>query len=415
MDNAYDLPDEEEPEEPVTRSLGTKVSNKRVERSGLSSAWRFLVWGVGIVVVGGAVTLVVSVLPRVTISLDFEKTEWDFVGSLNVGTSIKENSFSDDTVRLRGVSFSEKKNITKTFPATESDFVERKAKGTITVFNAFSEEPQELIEQTRFWTPDGKEYKTDHSIVIPGATILDGEIVPSSVDVPVTAQEPGDEFNIGPVPRFRIPGFQGSPKYDGFYGESKGSMTGGFIGETKVPTDEDFSAARLTVAGDIEDAAKTQLFLNLPDDTKVVDGTYEFSITDENIDYGESDSDTFSITVFGEAKVIVFREDELIEVFENRVEEDVQVNLVVKDYTIDYGEPRANEEGFVSVAINVESVWTRPFDVDKFRSEAAGKDEAELKTLIFAIPGVSSGEVRLWPFWVNTVPDKENRIIVDVE
>jgi len=415
MDNAYDLPDEEEPEEPVTRSLGTKVSNKRVERSGLSSAWRFLVWGVGIVVVGGAVTLVVSVLPRVTISLDFEKTEWDFVGSLNVGTSIKENSFSDDTVRLRGVSFSEKKNITKTFPATESDFVERKAKGTITVFNAFSEEPQELIEQTRFWTPDGKEYKTDHSIVIPGATILDGEIVPSSVDVPVTAQEPGDEFNIGPVPRFRIPGFQGSPKYDGFYGESKGSMTGGFIGETKVPTDEDFLAARLTVAGDIEDAAKTQLFLNLPDDTKVVDGTYEFSITDENIDYGASDSDTFSITVFGEAKVIVFREDELIEVFENRVEEDVQVNLVVKDYTINYGEPRTNEEGFVSVAINVESVWTRPFDVDKFRSEAAGKDEAELKTLIFAIPGVSSGEVRLWPFWVNTVPDKENRIIVDVE
>lgn len=419
MDNVFDLPDEE-PEElkkPVTRSLrpGRGKSEREEKRLGLSPVKRLLVWSGGAVIIGGAVTFAILVLPRVTISLDFEKTEWDFVGSLNVGTSIRENSFSDDTVRLRGISFSEKKNITRTFPATESDFIERKAKGTITVFNAFSEESQELVEQTRFWTPDGKEYKTDKSIVIPGATTVDGEIVPSSIDVPVTAKEPGDEFNIGPIPRFRIPGFQGSPKYDGFYGESKGSMTGGFVGETKVPTDEDFSAARLAIAGDIEDAAKTQLFLNLPDDTKVIVGTYEFSITDENIDYGASDSDNFSITVFGEAKVIVFREDELVEVFESRVEEDAEADLVVKDYTIDYGEPRTNEEGIVSVAINVESVWTRPFDVDKFRSEAAGRDETELKTLIFAVPGVSSGEVRLWPFWVNTVPDKDNRIIIDVK
>ena len=419
MDNVFDLPDEAagEQEEPVTRSLesGRSKNNGGGKRLGLSSVKRLLVWSGGAVIIGGAVFFAILVLPRVTISLDFEKTEWDFVGSLNVGTSIKENSFNDDTVRLRGISFSEKKNITRTFPATEIDFVERKAKGTITVFNAFSEESQGLVEQTRFWTPDGKEYKTDRSIVIPGATIIDGEIVPSSIDVPVTAKEPGDEFNVGPIPRFRIPGFQGSPKYDGFYGESKGSMTGGFVGETKVPTDEDFSAARLTIAGDIEDAAKTQLFLNLPDDTKVLDGTYEFSITDENIDYGTSDSDNFSITIFGEAKVIVFREDELIEVFENRVEEDAEADLVVKDYTIDYGEPRTNEEGTVSVAINVESIWIRPFDVDKFRSEVAGKDESELKRLIFAVPGVSSGEVRLWPFWVNTVPDKESRIIVDVE
>ena len=427
IDNVFDLPQDdvtdESEEEPMTRSLkpdfsGSRRKRKRrvkPERSGLSLVNKFFLWGGGVLLVSGAVVFAVLVLPRVTISLDFEKTKWDFVGSLNVGTSIKENSFSDDTVRLRGVSFSEKKNITRSFPATESDFVERKASGIITVFNAFSEESQELIEQTRFWTPDGKEYKTDRSIVIPGATTVDGKIVPSSIDVPVTAKDAGEEFNIGPVPRFRIPGFQGSSKYDGFYGESKGIMTGGFVGETKVPTDEDFSAARLAIAGDIENSAKTQLFLNLPDDTKVIDGTYEFSIINENIDYSGSDSDTFSITIFGEAKVIVFREDELVEIFEKRVEKDAEVDLTVKDYTIDYGEPRTDENGVVSVAINVKSIWTRPFDVDKFRSDVAGKDETELKTLIFAVPGVSSGEVRLWPFWVNTVPDKENRIVVDVE
>ena len=395
---------------PILQETKRKKLSIKKERT---SAKRAAFWAVGGILLATLVSVAIFVLPRVTIKLEFEKTDWDFVGSLNVGTSIKKNEFSNDTISLRGVSFSEKKNISKTYPASGSDFVKRKAKGVITIYNAFGEESQELVEQTRFWTPDGKEYKTDKSVVIPGARMVDGKIVPSSIDVPVTATEVGEEFNIGPVPRFRIPGFQGSPKYDGFYGESKGSMTGGFVGERKIPTDEDISSAKADILGELEESAKSQLFLNLPPGTNVLDGTYEFSVIDENIDDGGSDSDTFSITMFGQAKVIVFREDELLKIFEDRVERDAGVDLEVKDYTVDYGEPR-DVDGVYRAAISVKSTWTRPFNADVFKSQIIGKDEAELKETIFSIPGVQSGEVRFWPFWVNKVPKKDNRIVVDV-
>lgn len=405
-----DVSDERAEEELSTLPKGRK--NIKVGRFSLLR--RIILWGGGLSVFAAVVVVAIFAFPRVTVSLDFEKTEWDFIGSLRVGTLIKENNFDGDTVFLRGVRFSEKKNITESYQASGVDFVERKARGTIIVYNAFSSESQELVKTTRFVTPEGKIYRTDNNIVVPGAQIIDSEIVPSSTEVRVTADEAGEEFNIGSVPRFRIPGFQGSPKYDGFYGESTESMIGGFVGERKVPTDEDVSSARAEILSTIEDAAKTQLFLNLPTGMKILDGTYDFSATDENIDDYTDDSEMFSITILGEASVVVFREDELIEVFENHVEIDAEVDLAVKDYTIEYGEPRIDESGQVSVAIKVESVWTRPFDIEEFITEAAGKSESELKTLIFSIPGVSSGEVRFWPFWVNKVPNKDTKIIVDV-
>ena len=388
---------------------GRKPKKARAAQPPRSKLW----WVVGGVVLVTGSLVALFVLPRVTIKLGLEKTDWNFVGSLNVGTSIKENSFDGDTISLRGISFSEKKNISKTYPATGSDNVERKATGIITVYNDYSEESQELVEHTRFWTPDGKEYKTDNDIVIPGASMVDGELVPSSIDVPVTASEAGEEYNIGPVPKFRIPGFQGSPKYDGFYGESKAPMTGGFVGERKVPTDEDIDAARKDILGSLEDSAKSQLFLNLPPGTKVLDGTYRFEVTDENVDEGASDSSNFSITEFGEASVMVFREDELVQMFEDRVEKDNGVNLQVDDYTVDYGEPR-DVDGVYSSAISVTSTWIRPFDPEIFKTQIVGKNETELKQAIFSIPGVQSGEVKFWPFWVNKVPKKASRIIVDV-
>ena len=412
----FDMSEPELDEEFWKRELhavDTTVGSKR-EKKKFRIKWSTILFGaLGIVIV--FVILATWVFPKVTVALDFERRDWDFVGSLNVGTSITGNDFTDDTVNLRGMSFSEKKNFTETYPATGEEFVERKANGTMIVYNAFSSEPQQLVEKTRFTTPDGKIYRIDRGVTVPGAHVVDGKITPSSIEVSITADEFGEEYNIGPVPRFRIPGFQGTPKYEGFYGESKGSMTGGFVGERKIATEEDIALAKENIVKTLEDVAKTQLFLNLPKGTKIIDGTYKFEITDEVIDEGSSDSSTFAITIYGEAKIIVFLEEELLDIFGDRVEDEAGVDLSVKEYVIEYGEPRLNDagDGF-SVAISVDSAWVRPFDVDQFKTSAVGKGKKELQSLIFTIPGVTGGRVSFWPFWVGRVPDKVDRVFVDV-
>ena len=101
-----------------------------------------------------------------------------------------------------------------------------KASGTITAFNEYGSEPQLLVASTRFLSSNGKIFRTTKDVYIPGANIIDDEIIPSSIDVEVVANYLGAEYNIGQSD-FTIPGFKGTVKYAGFYGKSDTAMSGG--------------------------------------------------------------------------------------------------------------------------------------------------------------------------------------------
>ncbi|MES2953519.1 MAG: hypothetical protein V4674_03075 [Patescibacteria group bacterium] len=124
-------------------------------------------------------------------------------------------------------------------PANGFSDVTKKATGTILVYNAFSAAEQRLVANTRFETADGKIYKADKAIVIPG---MKGT-VPGSVSAAVTAAEAGDAYNIGLVD-FTVPGLKGTPKYEKIYARSKTEMKGGAQGKQKIAKDTDILDAR---------------------------------------------------------------------------------------------------------------------------------------------------------------------------
>ena len=97
---------------------------------------------------------------------------------------------------------------------------------------------------TRFVTPDGKLFRLVSSVTVPGAQVTNGQIVPSSIDAPVAADQPGDAYNVGPVNKLTIPGFQGSPKYNAFYGQLASGTSGGFVGTKAVPTAADITSGK---------------------------------------------------------------------------------------------------------------------------------------------------------------------------
>lgn len=112
---------------------------------------------------------------------------------------------------------------------SEEPWIEKsgtKASGTITAFNEYGSESQLLIASTRFLSSNGKIFRTTKDIYIPGANIIDDEIIPSSIDVEVMADYWGSEYNIGPSD-FTIPGFKGTVKYVSLYGKSDTAMSGG--------------------------------------------------------------------------------------------------------------------------------------------------------------------------------------------
>lgn len=91
-----------------------------------------------------------------------------------------------------------------------------KAFGKVTAYNDGSN-PQVLVKNTRFVTPDGKIFRLSKIATIPAG---------GSIEVVIFADETGSVYNIPPT-TFKMPAFVGSERYGYLYGRSFVSMEGG--------------------------------------------------------------------------------------------------------------------------------------------------------------------------------------------
>src|SRR3989344_9506234 len=82
------------------------------------------------------------------------------------------------------------------------------AKGTAIIYTSYSSATQRLDINTRLEGSNGKIYKTEKTVVVPG---MKGA-VPGSIEVGIYGAETGEEYNSGPLD-FKIFGFKGTPKY----------------------------------------------------------------------------------------------------------------------------------------------------------------------------------------------------------
>ena len=121
--------------------------------------------------------------------------------------------------------------------------VSRKASGKIVIYNTYSSQTQFLISGTRFEATNGKIFRIDKSVVLPGAKIDGGKITPSELEVTVFADKPGEEYNID-LTDFTVPGFQDPAKREKIYARSKTKMENGFVGEASFATEDDINKLR---------------------------------------------------------------------------------------------------------------------------------------------------------------------------
>ncbi len=234
----------------------------------------------------GTVYAGIEFLPKATIKIITKKTEWVYNDSV---IADKKGG------QLPAEIFSVKKNFNFSFQALGRKQVERKAGGKIIIYNAFSSSPQPLVAGTRFETPDKKIFRLTERIIVPGAQVVDGKIKSSSIEATVIADQPGSQYNIGPVSRFSIPGFSGTPKERGFYAESKEPMKGGFVGEAAYPTEDDIKKAKERARKELQDYIDSYFSLQIPQGFKFIEGSRQFNILKEEVNAETDEKGNFAI------------------------------------------------------------------------------------------------------------------------
>jgi len=351
---------------------------------------------------------------KITITLD--KYPWEYSGIIKADKSIATIKIEQSVIP--GVPLIEKKNSRESFPASGEKYVERKAAGTITIYNAFSSEPQPLVKTTRFEAPNGSIYRIDSDIVVPGAKIIDGKVVPEGISATVTADKAGKEHNIGPTDRFSIPGFKGSPKYETFYGTSEGSIDGGFIGNQPYPTDEDIKLAKEKVSEILQNSLQVTISGKLPQEFKFLDGATSATITRQTV-IPEVDSEgKFSVVGEAEISAFGFKEQDLLTLFTDKARNSgaLEKDVVLRDYNIEYSDVELSEDGStLTFEVSMNGNFVIPIDEQKLILSIAGLEREDVEALIGSTRGVSGGALSSWPKTWNKLPKNPEKITIVVE
>lgn len=293
-----------------------------------------------------------------------------------------------------------------------------KASGTIIIYNNYSDRPQRLLEETRFEDPSGRIYKLakGNDVIVPGQTVVDGEVVPGALEVVVYADEPGADYNQDPTD-FVIPGFRSGPKFDGFYARSVGPIEGGWSGEKPALTSEQ--------EAEIVEKLRTEAVkqAQLEADYRIPEGYYALA-SGVNYDWGElnfaegSVDGMVRVVLSVNVRFVLVREDELekgILAAALSLEEQGESDLVVVNfdsltYDIETGEEDENDYLSVRVTGDVRLRWF--LSKSEIAQLSAGKSQAELRSVLERQPEIKSLEAEITPAWVRTMPKNLERITV---
>jgi len=389
--------------------MGEENEEEEEPRRGIS---RKLVWGgiIAVVVVFAVLGVITWSFGHVNIAIDFQKTPWNYEGSVVAGKSIATSTANGAVISIHAAVFSLPKNTTQLFPASGNANVSIKAQGTITIYNAYSSAKQDLVASTRFVTPDGKLFRLVNNVTVPGAQVTNGQIVPSSIDAPAVADQAGTSYNVGPVDKLTIPGFQGSPKYNAFYGQLKSGTSGGFVGKRAVPTAADIASAKTKVTAVLQANLTSDLTTRYPDNFKILDGATSAQVTKLTANTSTDASGNFS--VFGEASLQAIGFDEsVLKAFLLSLASEGRPDFVWNSFTQNYSGVHADfAKGTVSFSLSALGTLTRAFDENAFKASIAGKSIGDARTAIAAIPGLTDGKISAWPVWLWSIPSNPNKV-----
>jgi hypothetical protein len=372
--------------------------------------FKFLGYGLLILVLGFGFWKLSYVFSSAEINLKFKKTPFEFN---DVITGNKNVSVIDVSKKIIPVEvFKNQQNLTKLFKASGEKQVSEKARGEIIIYNAYSSEPQTLVATTRFEAPNGLIYRLTDKVIIPGAQIKDNKIIPSSIIAIVEADKPGAEYNSDSIKKLTIPGFKGSPKYDGFYGELKSGIKGGFIGKKLIPTNDDVLKAQEEIKQSLKSISESSLLLKKPDDFKFIS---DFKTNILKISVNTTTDENGNFAVFGEAETKVFgiREKDIYNFLLQFLN---QPDKKINDLKVEYLNLNPDfEKGILTFNLKARGNAVYDFNVSDFKNSILGKSIKDVENIIKNLKELESAKILISPRWVGVLPQKVSKININLQ
>ena len=346
------------------------------------------------------------------VTINFKKTPWNTQLSLTADKSVSTDNLSSNVIAAQV--FTSNKNMAQIFPGSSVQQVSQKAQGSITIYNDYNSSPQPLVATTRFLTPDGKIFRITQNVTVPGAQTSGGKLVPSSIVVPIVADQAGPAYNIGPVAKLTIPGFTGKPQENGFYGSITASTTGGFIGQRATPTAADIVNAKASTTALLMASLQGGFSGSYPNNFKILDGATQVKVTKLTVNTSTDSNGNF--TVFGEATLQAVGFDETALKNDLLAQAQLQeANSVFADINLIYSNIAADfTNGRVAFSVAAQADLEPQLTVAALQGSVLGKSITDTRAAISQLPQLDNAEISIWPSWLWTIPSDPNKVHITI-
>lgn len=383
------------------------------EKEGDKKKRRSLFWG--ILVGGGSLVVVLALLSTVfaratiTIVPKVETVEIQNVAAA-FDAAATEVVSKQKIIPAAKLEFS--KSASQEFSATGKKNAEFKARGMVKIYNAFNSSPQSLVERTRFRTDKGILYRLSAAVTVPGAKNENGKIVPQFVEAELVADEAGEGGNLAGEAKLTVPGFEGTPKYSGFYALASAGFSGGARGERTVVTSEDRTRASEEITKKVYAELEKESSEKVPPDFTVVDALRQIEITKVDLPPVDSAVDRFTVSSDGVARLMVFRQGDVISFLRGFVAGKDQNREILQDSIALTYAVRAIDfvKGRADVTVRG-SLKTRAIIPEQdIVGAASGRSADDVKKFLNTRSDISSAEVSFFPPWLLSAPSSAGRV-----
>ena len=303
--------------------------------------------------------------------------------------------------------------------ATGKKHITEKAVGKITIYNECSTGPQILVVNTRFLSKEGKIFRIKKAVKIAGFTKPEDKVIPGSVIADVVAEGPGESYNIDST-SFTIPKLQelNSWKFSCLYARSEQAMSGGVDREVLYFSDSDYLTAKEKLVKIAKEKNEKESSDKSSDKYVLLENleqSEEVKIGDD-IKIGDV-VDNFQMTVSVKTEALFATKDNLNSLIDEKINSDLSsdIELVEGSREWEIGEINKDENGKISIPVFVSQNSIAKIDIDKIKSEIAGKNELELRKYFVNIKGIKATDIGFWPFWVKSIPSSPDKINITID
>ncbi len=312
------------------------------------------------------------------------------------------------------------KEAEESVSGTAGKKIEKRAIGNIILYNNFNSYSRKFLADTRLIAGNGKIYKLQSTVTIPGRTKVNGKFVPGSVQARVYAEKPGAEYNLllkDLLGDFKVVAFAGDPQYETFYGRQKTDIAGGIISTAFTVSDSVAQSTRAKLRVKLKEQVTREALAQKPADFVLYHDDLSFVF--ESLPSVSKATSTVLIIERITFNGLLFKKELLANNIAGSVSKTLK-DIVVGAQSLDgfvFG--LKNKKETVSSSTNqflftLKGTTTLVAKIypEKIQKDLMGKRTNEFQSVITAHKEIQEGNLQMHPFWSFAFPNVPEKITV---